>query len=321
MAGATAGTLVTPLPWKLVDDASIWTQNWFLTPQLIRGEVTEKLATCGLCGGGCGIRVQMLGGVPLSVTGNKDQPVTHGGTCPLGIGSPQHRFHPTRIVKPVIREKNGGFKPARLEDAVAMIKKQLDRCKSDQKNGTVAVLDWRPGSAMSNLYSEFLLKLGPSYHLVAPSSQTMTDSALAAMLSEPSGPVGYDLENAKTILSIGAPLFEGWNAPGRMAGVNLQWNKQSKAKRPYLIQADPNHTTQASVADQWLAISPGTETALALGIGHVLVNEKLIDRDAVAASVLDLGEYEQLVAGFPPQTTAEITGIKSAWEYRSRASA
>jgi anaerobic selenocysteine-containing dehydrogenase len=312
MAGAAAGTMVTPLPWKLLDDASIWTQNWFLTPQLIRGEISEKIATCGLCGGGCGIRVRMLGNVPLSVKGNKDQPVSHGGTCPLGMGGPQYRFHPTRIVKPILKGRSGDFAPADLKEVVAIIKKQLAKCKSSPKTGTVAVLDWRPGSAMSNMYSDFLSQLGTGYHLVAPSNHTALTSALQAVLVEPPQNAGYDLENAKTILSIGSPLFEGWNAPGRMAGVNQLWNKKKKANRPYLIQAESNHTTQASVSDKWLAIKPGTETALALGIGHVLLKEKLVDTNAIAAAALDLEEYKKLVDQFPPQKVAEITGVKKS---------
>jgi anaerobic selenocysteine-containing dehydrogenase len=310
MAGAAAGTMVTPLPWKLLDDVSIWTQNWFLTPQLIRGEISEKLATCGLCGGGCGIRVRMLGSVPLSVKGNKDQPVSHGGTCPLGMGGPQYRFHPTRIVKPIAKNGSGDFAPVELKEALAIIEKQLAKCKSEPQKGTVAVLDWRPGSAMSNMYSDFLAQLGPSYHLVAPSSQTALTGALELMLANPPHQAGYDLDNAKTVLSIGAPLFEGWNAPGRMAGVNRVWNEKKKGKRPYLIHAESNHTTQASISDTWLAIKPGTETALALGIGHVLLSENLADAGALADQALDLDGYKKLVDQFPPQTVAEITGLK-----------
>jgi anaerobic selenocysteine-containing dehydrogenase len=310
VAGAAAGTMVTPLPWKLLDDVSIWTQNWFLTPQLIRGEISERLTTCGLCGGGCGIRVRMLGSVPLSVKGNKDQPVSHGGTCPLGMGSPQYRFHPTRIVKPIAKNGRNHFAAVELKEAISIIGKQLAKCKSEPRKGTVAVLDWRPGSAMSNMYSDFLSQLDRSYHLIAPSNQTALTSALEVTLANPPHQVGYDLENAKTVLSIGAPLFEGWNAPGRLAGVSRVWNRKKKAKRPYLIHAESNHTTQASVSDTWLAIKPGTETALALGIGHVLLNENLVDAGALADPALDLDGYKELVDQFPPQTVAEITGLK-----------
>ena len=30
--GAGLGILLSPLPWKLLDDSAIWTQNWPLDP-------------------------------------------------------------------------------------------------------------------------------------------------------------------------------------------------------------------------------------------------------------------------------------------------
>jgi hypothetical protein len=38
--GLTAGMLVTPVPWKLMDDTAKWTQNWPWIPQPSR-EPTE----------------------------------------------------------------------------------------------------------------------------------------------------------------------------------------------------------------------------------------------------------------------------------------
>jgi hypothetical protein len=38
-AAGTAGLLVTPVPWKLLDDVSIWSQNWPWIPQPARGPV------------------------------------------------------------------------------------------------------------------------------------------------------------------------------------------------------------------------------------------------------------------------------------------
>ena len=47
-AGAAAGLLVTPVPWKLLDDTSIWSQNWPWIPQPARGPVEVKQSLCTL---------------------------------------------------------------------------------------------------------------------------------------------------------------------------------------------------------------------------------------------------------------------------------
>jgi Ni/Fe-hydrogenase subunit HybB-like protein len=60
-AGAAAGLMVTPVPWKLLDDTSIWSQNWPWIPQSARGPVEVKQTFCTLCPNGCGMRVRMAG--------------------------------------------------------------------------------------------------------------------------------------------------------------------------------------------------------------------------------------------------------------------
>ena len=56
--GGAAGTALSPLPWKLTDDLSIWSQNWPWTPVPQKGEITYARTTCTLCPGGCGINVR-----------------------------------------------------------------------------------------------------------------------------------------------------------------------------------------------------------------------------------------------------------------------
>lgn len=51
--GAVAGLGLSPVPWKLLDDTSIWTQNWSWTPKLPRGEVSFEPSACTLCPRGC----------------------------------------------------------------------------------------------------------------------------------------------------------------------------------------------------------------------------------------------------------------------------
>ncbi len=309
MVGAAAGTAVTPLPWKLLDDASIWTQNWFLVPKLVRKETTKRLATCGLCGGSCGVRVRMLGDVPIAVNGQPGHPISHGGSCPIGLSAPQLRFHPCRIVKPVMREAGGDFAASKLEDAMAAIGKKIVMSRDNPAAGTVAILDWRPGSAMSKLYLDFLDKLGGGHYVRPPGCETARIKAFGGIFEDAPKRIGYDFENARTVLSFGAPLFEGWNSLGRMAGVKRLWNNLSRERRPRFFHAESNHSTTASMADKWLAIRPGSEAALALGLGHVLLKENLVDSESIGGNASDLPGYQKLVDMFEPKKVSELTGL------------
>ncbi len=96
-AGAAAGLLVTPVPWKLLDDTSIWSQNWPWIPQPARGPVDVKQSSCTLCPHGCGMKVKMAGGWPVGVAGVSSHPVSRGALCPLGFGAHQLNWHPRRL--------------------------------------------------------------------------------------------------------------------------------------------------------------------------------------------------------------------------------
>ena len=105
-AGAAAGLMVTPVPWKLLDDTSIWSQNWPWIPQPARGPVEVKQTSCTLCPNGCGMRVRMAAGWPVGVAGVTNHPASRGALCPLAFGAHQLNWHPRRLE--TVRHRGGG---------------------------------------------------------------------------------------------------------------------------------------------------------------------------------------------------------------------
>jgi anaerobic selenocysteine-containing dehydrogenase len=90
-------------------------------------------------------------------------------------------------------------------------------------------------------------------------------------------PMAYDLENSDFILSFGCGLIEGWGTPGRMLHAWGMWNQNPSNKKVRVVQIEPRASNTASKADKWIAPFPGTEGALALGLAHVIIKEKLFD--------------------------------------------
>jgi len=86
IAGGVGGTLLSPLPWKLIDDIAIWTQNWSWVPVPERGKFSYINTVCTLCPGACGIQVRKVGNRAVKIEGRSDYPVNHGALCPLGMG-------------------------------------------------------------------------------------------------------------------------------------------------------------------------------------------------------------------------------------------
>lgn len=82
LGGGIAGTVLSPIPWKLLDDASIWTQNWSWLAGPARGKISIRHSHGSLCPAGCGLRVRCVGSQPVSLLGVTGHPLGQGRSAP-----------------------------------------------------------------------------------------------------------------------------------------------------------------------------------------------------------------------------------------------
>ena len=188
--------------------------------------------------------------------------------------------------------------PVSSEAAAAGVR---DAIAGSLGKGHVAVWDPDPGRARSALYRRFAANVGNGIYLSSPPPEGAMLRALANMFEKPRGPLGIDLENTRTILSFGAPILDGWGTPGRVL-------KQRGNFRLVQIEAELSRT--ASLADSWLRIRLGTETALALALAHVLTRRNLVDPE-LTRHATDFREYLELTAQYTPEYAAGICGISA----------
>lgn len=262
-AGAAAGLLATPVPWKVLDDVSIWSQNWPWIPQASRGPVEVKQSFCTLCPNGCGLRVRVAGGWPVGVAGMKTNPITRGALCPLGFGAHQLNWHPQRLR--TVRHLAGASSWNEAQAAFA-------RARSE---GPIVVIDGWPGRAASSTLEHFAQKQGGSYRVVA-GSEIRALAPYENWSGVPATSLGYDVENAQTIVCFGAPLLDGWGTPGRFTRLWAEHAAGMQDPRLRLIQIEPSLSRTASRAWQWISVREGSESALAAGLARVLLEQKLV---------------------------------------------
>jgi anaerobic selenocysteine-containing dehydrogenase len=119
-----------------------------------------------------------------------------------------------------------------------------------------------------------------------------------------------DLDRTKLFLILGAnPAVSNGSmmtAPGMSR--RLQEIRQRGGK---VILIDPRFNETARLADRHLFIKPGTDVLLLLALLHVVFDEKLARLGSVASFTKGVETVEKLVAGFPPERVAAITGIDS----------
>jgi hypothetical protein len=262
-AGAAAGLIVTPIPWKILDDTSIWSQNWPWIPQPARVPVEIIQSHCTLCPKGCGLRVRMAAGWAVGVAGMKTHPISHGALCPLGFGAHQLNWHPQRL-----REVRHRGNPSSWTEAHAAFAK----AKSE---GPVVIIDGYPGRGASSVFEGFAEANHGLYRVVL-GAESRALTPYEQWTGAPALSLGYDLENTQTIISFGAPLLDGWGTPGYVT--RLWAEKSAGADDPQLriIQIEPSLSRTAARAWKWMPIREGSESALASGLARVLLEQNLV---------------------------------------------
>jgi anaerobic selenocysteine-containing dehydrogenase len=89
------------------------------------------------------------------------------------------------------------------------------------------------------------------------------------------------------------------------------WRSITTARRngAHLVVIDPTRTRTADAADRHLALVPGTDAALALGLLHVVLSEGAEDRDFIDRHTLGWDAFRRRILDYPPARVALICGL------------
>ncbi|MBU4318073.1 MAG: molybdopterin-dependent oxidoreductase [Proteobacteria bacterium] len=306
--GAAAGTMLSPLPWKITDDLSIWSQNWPWTPVPEDGEITYTSSICTLCPAGCGISVRKIGDRVVKIEGLKESPVNSGGICVLGLSGPQLLYSPLRIQAPLKRMGKRGedqWETISWKDAVSEMAKKLGDIRSQGKPQTVAAISGQRYGSTAGLLKRLLTAYGSPNFFHVPSMEDTYEQVLQTM-GNVDGMAGFDIEHSDYVLSFGSGILDGWGSPVRM----FRAHSQLKQKNGKLIQVEARLSNTASKADRWVPINPGTEGDLALGFAYVIIQELLYKREWADKDPQGFEQFKNFVVnGFRPDSVSSITGV------------
>jgi len=302
--GGAAGTALSPLPWKLMDDSSIWSQMWPWTPVPPDGEVVYEDSTCTLCPGGCGISVRKVDNRAVKIEGKKGHPVNDGGICILGLSGLQLLYGPTRIKSPMKRigeRGQGKWQKISWDEAMAILTEKLSDIRNKGEAHTVAAITGAEGGTVPALLQRFMTAYGSPNFIRTPSHRDSDELAVKTLFGA-TGRTGFDLENADYILSFGSGIVDGWGSPVRMFRASSLW----KEKNVTVVQVEPRLSNSAAKATRWIPVNPGTEADLALGIAAVMIAQNLVDPGTVSGA----GGWEnQLLANYGTKKVSQVTGV------------
>jgi anaerobic selenocysteine-containing dehydrogenase len=266
-------------------------------------------SVCALdCPDACAVLVTIDdGGKATRLRGDPAHPVTRGFLCGKVARYLEREYAPSRLLYPMRRtgaKGEGRFVRVGWDEALDEIAAGLKDIAADF--GPESILPYSYAGTMgllngSGMDRRFFHRLGASRL-----DRTICSSAGGAGLMDALGfRYGTEPEQFRH-----AKLIIAWGA--NVLGTNVHlWPFIVEARRngARFYTIDPRRNRTGAAADKHFFINPGSDTALALGMMHVIIGEKLYDADYIARHTSGFAELAERVKEYPPERAAALTGI------------
>ncbi|SEC54530.1 molybdopterin-dependent oxidoreductase [Paenibacillus sp. GP183] len=272
-------------------------------------------SVCSLdCPDQCGLLIHKEDGKITKIEGDPEHPITQGAICNKVRHMTERIYDPKRLQYPMKRTGKKGenrFERISWEEAVSTITlnwKELIAAK-----GSESILPYSFYGNMGRIGTEgmdrrFFHRLGASRLMYTICEAAGTEGYQYTM----GGSYGIDPEDTLHSKLI---IMWGINAVStNMHQVMLAEKARKNGAQIVVIDVHKNQTGRW--ADWFIPIKPGTDAALALGIMHILFDEKMVDEDFLQDYTIGYDELRQHVIQYNPAVISTITGVPVEDIYR-----
>src|SRR5210317_1049589 len=238
--------------------------------------IETKNTTCYMCACRCGIRVTLRDGEVRYIQGNPDHPLNKGVICAKGSSGIMKQYSPARLTKPLLRKPGSErganeFEEISWEKAFDLVAERLAEIRATDPKKFALFTGRDQMQAMTGLFAK---QFGtPNY---AAHGGFCSVNMAAGMIYTIGGSFwefgGPDLDRSKLFIMIGTAEDHHSNP----MKIELAKFKRNGGK---FIAINPVRSGYAAIADEWIAIKPGTDGALLLAIIHEIIALGLYDRD------------------------------------------
>jgi len=279
-----------------------------LDPPPVPGQRVVRGACPHDCPDTCALLTTVENGRAIAVRGAPDHPATRGVLCTKVARyldrtySDQRLLHPMRRIG---RKGEGRFERISWDEALTTIATRFAAI-ADSPDGPQAVLPYSYAGTMGLLQGasmdrRFFHRLGASLldrTICAAAGKAGWTATIGAA-------VGMDVEQYRH-----SRLILIWGSNPIASNLHF-WMHAQEAKRrgARLVAIDPYRSATAEKCHDHIALLPGTDGALALGLMHVLIADDLLDHDYIDRFTEGFSELAQRAAHWTPQRTAQTCGI------------
>lgn len=254
------------------------------------------------CGGRCPLRFHVEDGKIIRVETDdyeiEDQQLR---ACLRCRAYRQYVYHPERLKFPLKRDGpkgSGKFKRISWDEALSEIAEKLKEVK--EKYGNSSIFLATGGGYLGALHDGMFAMIrlltqfgGFSTHYGNVSSEGAVYATQTQYTSPFVGNSRTDLLNTKLI------IMWGWDPARMISGSDTIFNLiKVKEKGIKILCIDPRYTDSAVIlADQWIPIIPGTDTAMMVAMAYVMIKENLHDEDFLNKYTIGFDKFADYVLG------------------------
>lgn len=262
------------------------------------------------CPDTCALLTTVENGRAIAIRGAPDHPATGGVLCTKVAHYLDRTYSDQRVLYPqrrIGRKGEGRFERISWDEALNTIAGRFSDLAASPA-GAQSILPYSYAGTMgllqyASMDRRFFHRLGASLldrTICASAGKAGWAAAIGAS-------VGMDVEQYEN-----SRLIVIWGSNPITSNVHF-WIRAQEAKRrgAKLIAIDPYRSATAEKCHEHIALLPGTDGALALGLMHVLIADDLVDRDYIDRYTIGFAELAQRAATWTPQRTAQTCGISA----------
>ncbi len=279
------------------------------------------LTSCSYdCGARCILRVRVKDGRIVGI-GTDERPMPSLKACVRGLAQKDVVYAADRLTKPLRRvgeRGEGKFEPLSWEEALETVSKELQRVKGTHGNRDIFLMDYSgsisPLQGMGKSARRFFSLFGGCTTWWGITSfEAALFSSLVTFGTAFTGTTRDNFLHSKLIILWGFdPIVT------RFGPDTVYYLGQAKKSGARIICVDPRlNQTGKALGQQWIAVRPGTDTAMMIAMAYVMITENLYDHRFIKTCTHGFERFADYVLGKEdgvaktPQWAQEITGVSS----------
>jgi anaerobic selenocysteine-containing dehydrogenase/Fe-S-cluster-containing dehydrogenase component len=243
---------------------------------LIPGHGTWYASTCRECPAGCGLLAKNVDGRIVKLEGNPRHPINGGKLCARGQAALHGLYNPDRFRGPLRRNAQGAFDPISWGEGEEFLVRRLNEIVRRQAGDRVVFISDLMSGTLRDMVGTWLAELGQveGHLFYEPFSYEPLRKA-NQMVFGVNGVPTYHIDRADFLISFGAGFLETWLANVHYARQFAAFHTVRDGVRNPFVYVGPRLSVTASNADLWIAVTPGDEYLVALGMLRIIVDENL----------------------------------------------